>query len=451
MKQLNVLTPIQAGSIQLLQTAQNPIIPGFTTNSTRFENVYVSGKYAYVASNGGSSGTTIGTSLTIYDVSQSPPVALSYLETFSVGWVSGPSYLNASYNILVQNNYAFVASNGSSIFYTIDVKDPTNPTNKAHLTITNSPGSLYSIALSNNYAYLATQNKGLSVVNITDPTIPAQTFQEGGTLNKSVGVCLANGFCYTTNFQTTAPWTIRYLKIWSLANPAVPSLLTTHTLPVGTKPGFINVVGNYAYVSDLNTSSIQIVNISNPLIPVYISSLQASASFNVANNVQIYNDYAYITSGGNATFGGAIDVYDISSPAVPVKITTITQGIPSSVFGASYLYNNILYVADYGTAAAPKTYLRMYSTLHTFSTGLGTQNLFAAGVQLNNIGNSTGKFSIQGSEDNTHWSDIPGTKITLSGSTQLIPKINLSYQYIRTAFTNFGSNGFTATIKTLGD
>lgn len=461
MRELNLVLPIKSSTVGLLGSTPNPTIPGYTANSTRFNgNVVVVGNYAYVAGNGSSSGTTIGTTFTIYDISNPAlPVALSYIPTYSVGWVSGASYLNGSYQVAIQNNYAYIGSSGSSIFYSINITNPNAPFNVGHLTITNSPGSLYGTAVLGNYAYLATQNKGLTVVDITNPVSMVQTFQEGGTTNKSVGVTVANGYAFTTNYQTASPWTVRYLKIWSLANPAVPVLLTTYTLPAGTKPGFVSVVGNYAYVSDLNTSTIQIIDITNPLSPTYLASMQASAKFNVSNNVQIYENFAYVTSGQNATYGGAIDIFDISNKSAPILLQTITQNVPTDVFGTSYLYKNILYVSDYGTGSVLQSYLRVYSTITSFSTTIPAQNLYAMSVQSSGtINTAAGMINIQVSDDEVfspnvlpvNWSTVAFSSLT-ADNTVLLPKTDLSYQYIRLEYNNTGVGDIISTIKALGE
>jgi hypothetical protein len=459
MYEVNIQQTIPQPTISLIGTGPQPQLIGYTHTNAAYQNVLVSGKYAYVMSSSGSSGGTIGLSLVIYDVSNpASPFYVGYLTTSTVPWVSGASYLNGTYSAALKGNYLYVASSGSSYLYIVDVSNPAAPTNVGRLLISSSPGSIYGVAVQNNYAYLATQNKGLTVVDVTNPFSPVQVFQEGGTLNKSVGVYVIGNSCYTTNYQTTSPWTVRYLKTWNITTPTTPSLINTYTLPAGTKPGEVTVQGNYAYVADLNTSKVHIVDITIPTAPNYLSSLTASASFNVANNatfnsLTLSGNYAYLTSGSNSTYGGAIDLFDITNKSSPVKISTTTENVASSVFGASVVYNNLLYVADYGVAASYSASLKIYSTPTVFSNYIPTKDLAYISAQASSsVSGVSGQLVLQGSDDVTNpsnWTDVSGTTTTISSpGAFLIPKTDISYQYVRLAFT--GAGGFNINFKALG-
>jgi len=309
---------------------------------------------------------------------------------------------------------------------------------------------------------MATQAKGLTVANVMNPTLPVQVFQEGGTLNKSVGVAVNGNNAYTTNYQTTAPWTVRYLKSWDITNPNAPVLLQTVTLNNATaKPGEVVIEGDLAFVGDLNNSQVEIYNIANPSNMIYLSTLQATANFNVAedasSNISVNGNYVYVTSGGNATYGGAIDFFDITNPSAPVKITTYFQNEPTSPFGAAVVYNNILYVANYGTPGGFNSTLNTYSTQTFLSNNIDARNLFAVSAQLVSIASgATGTYEIQASDDYVdlgqtpqNWSTIASGSISGSGDI-LIPKTDLSYQNIRLEYTNTGTGGFVANMKALG-
>jgi hypothetical protein len=286
-------------------------------------------------------------------------------------------------------------------------------------------------------------------------------YQEGGTTNKSVGVYISGNYCYTTNYQTTAPWTVRYLKIWDISNPSAPSLLTTYTLPAGTKPASVVVTGNYAYVTDLNTNTIQVVDTTNPLAPNYLASMQASALFNVINdasfnNVSLTGNYCYITSGQNATYGGAIDFYDITNKSSPVKVSTFQESIPSSVFGAGCVYNNLIFVADYGVAPGTASSLKIYSTMTALSNPISCKWLQSASAQISNVGASATGIAILQASDDAHgafnsWSDISSTATTVNGTAIcLVPKFDISYEYLTLAYTSTGTGGFHFSLMGFG-
>lgn len=458
MSQLNYLLTIPNVSIANIGNAGQPQIAGYTHTNGGFENVIVVGDYAYVSCSGGDSTGILGLSLVVYNVSDpTAPFWTGYLTTGSVPWASGAPYANGCYSVAVNNNYLYYASTGSSYLYVIDISDPTNPHNISRLLVANTPGSLYGISYLNNRCYIATQNKGLTVVDVTDPMNPLQVFQEGGTLNKSIGVCVATGYCYTTNYQTTSPWTVRYLKTWSLTAPATPVLLSTYTLPAGSKPYTVTVNGNTAFVADDNTSTIQIVDITNPAAPNYLSSLHASGTFNVSNNVSVVTGidatYAFLASGSNVPSGGVIDFFDISNLSTPVLKSTYRQGVTGSVFGPIYLSNNILYVSDYYTSPAYNCALRTYSTPIYIAPAIPSAILSAVSVQATGLGGSAGTYRLQGSNDTTpeSWNDIPGTAARVHGiGTSLVPNTGVCYQNIRCVYTNTGTSGVSLTLKALG-
>src|SRR5665213_2211840 len=188
MRQLNVNIPIPNTVITQIGAAQQPILSGFTSTNAKFQNVVIQGNYAYVAASGGNSAGVLGLSLVIYNI-QDPthPVLMNYITTGSVSWFSGPSFLNGTYSIAVSGDYCYVFSSGSTRMYIVDISNPSAPFNVSGITLTNSPGSSYSGVYAGGYCYIATQVKGLTVVDVHNPLVPVQTYQEGGTLNRSVG------------------------------------------------------------------------------------------------------------------------------------------------------------------------------------------------------------------------------------------------------------------------
>ncbi len=463
MRQLNYPISIPNASTALVGTGPQPQLVGYTHTNAGYQSVVVQGNYAYVAATGGNSTGVIGLSLVIYDVTNpAAPVYTGYLTTGTVPWVSGPPYYgNGNYIIAVNGNYLYLFSTGSSYLYIVNISNPTAPFNVSRLLITNTPGSLYGGAYQNGYVYIATQNKGLTVVNVSNPLSPTQVFQEGGTLNKSIGVFVSGSTVYTTNYQTTSPWTVRYLKIWNISTPSTPSLIETYTLPAGTKPGEVTVNGNYAYVSDLNTSTVQIVDITNPLAPNYLASMHASNSFNVTNTVAIDGNYAYITSGANATYGGSIDFFDITNKSSPVLVKTIQEGVATSLFTGSTLYNNLLYVADYGVSPSYAASLKIYSTQHAYSSVISAVNQFYTSLQLSVTSSSAaGTLTIQATNDiegsdgvpgtPTNWNDITSVTTVSGAGIYFVPKTDLCYQGIRLSYVNTGVGGIPAELKLLG-
>lgn len=93
-------------------------------------------------------------------------------------------------------------------------------------------------------------------------------------------------------------------------NPTVKSTLTDSRL-AGSEG--IAVVGRYAYVVSNSTDRLNIIDISNPLSPAIVGSLQDSNLMNGAEDIVVNGNYAYVTE----ELGTDFVVIDISNPSDP--------------------------------------------------------------------------------------------------------------------------------------
>lgn len=118
-------------------------------------------------------------------------------------------------------------------------------------------------------------------------------------------------------------------------------------------PFSIFISGQYAYVTDANSSSLEILDISNPTSPVHVGKISDSLMGN-ASTVFVSGKYAYVTSqlGGDNNAGG-LSVIDISNPASPVKVGDFQNGINGVV---NFTEPTSLYVSGkYAYVAVPGT------------------------------------------------------------------------------------------------
>ena len=355
------------------QVGQTPFTVGI---NAKFENIATytgidgNKQYAAVVAGGGVA------TLVIYDITNPAiPIMCSY------------AVLAGAYNVAVAQIsgaiYAFVPSSGGSTLYIRNITNPYSIVATSSILISGSPGSLYDCVYANGYVYIATQNKGLTVVDVGGGlaggtiTAPIQSYQEGGTTNKSAGIAISGSIVYTTNYQTTFPATVRYLKTWELAagggTLAVPFLANTYTIPGGptptsTKPSGVTISqsGTTAFVTDGNQGVVNIIDVTTPTSPNYITYITPSYSLvtntleEVANAVSTNGNYLYVPSGANATNGGCIDLFDISTLSAPIKLRSVYSGVPNAVFGCMALNNGYIFVADYQTTAT-------YSSLDVFT------------------------------------------------------------------------------------
>lgn len=351
----------------LSQTLPNMATPG--TSLMKFLNVVISGTHAYVVG-GGNPGNT----LSIYNIAnQSNPVPEGYIPTASVGWTSGPSYLNGAYNLAVNGSYAYICSSGSSRVYAVNVSNPNAPFNVSGLTVSRSPGSLYGCAYQNGLVYIATQSAGLTVVDFGASsggcggtlTTPVQCYQEGGGV-KSFGVAVSGNNLYTTQYVTSG-FTTRQVKSWTLTGagtPSVPSLVQSLQVTTAGEPLGISLNGNTAYVgvTTSGVNAIDVIDITTPSAMTNVSQITPTYTLSSAMNAVPHGSFLYVPSGANATNGGAIDLYDMTNRASPIKVSTTYVGPAASPFGALAIDGKgYIYAADYGVAPG------YYSTLDVLS------------------------------------------------------------------------------------
>lgn len=94
------------------------------------------------------------------------------------------------------------------------------------------------------------------------------------------------------------------------------------------------------------------------------------------------------------------------------------------------------------------------------TAALPALNLFYCSAQIAATGSAAGTLKFQASNDDpvaanavpVNWSDIPGATVTVSGvGAFLIPKIELSYQYVRLVYINTGTGTISIVFKALGN
>jgi len=256
------------------------------------------------------------------------------------------------------------ASEGAEIYYTLDRRIPTvyeelytSPLNVALGTIVkaiavkagmsnskvtsanylktppclfsscDTPYGAISVALKDNYAYVADGNSGLVVINISNLERPQLT----GSCNTpgfATGVVISGNYAYVSDGNSG-------LQIVNISNPA--SSVITGSLDIDSYAYGIAVSGNYAYLG--GGWRLLVVNISNPENPVIAGSCN-TPDFDYAKKVAVSGNHAYVTNGD---YG--LQVIDISNPANPHIVSTcgiIDNAIDVAVSG-NYAYVTSLY------------------------------------------------------------------------------------------------------------
>ncbi len=178
----------------------SPIPIGFAQSSTDAQCVAYQGNDVFVGCNDG---------MRVYDVSTpSNPTEIGYYNS-SVG------YGYAVYGIEIRGSYAYLANGGLQI---IDISNPSQPVLIGYTQPQFSPA--VNITLNGNYAYIASEEAGLRIIDISSSTNPIEvdSYYLANTGQGFDRVQIKGGYAYIADNSLYYPWTFRILEV---AQPVV--------------------------------------------------------------------------------------------------------------------------------------------------------------------------------------------------------------------------------------
>lgn len=249
-------------------------------SSTLWNNIYdvdVDGNYAYCLFLSG---------LGIIDVSNptSPVWASQY-------YISNDYYYyrqKVPGRVAVSQGYAFVASDTVGLVI-INVQDPQNPTHVCTFL-----DEAWHVFVNGNYAYVSAGSYGLKIIDITDPSSPVIVGNFGST---AYGYLFADGdYLYFSSESQD-------LQIIDVSDPTSPALAGTFDTD-GSSVLFVD--GNRLYTIYNGISILDITDKSNPTL---LSTYAQSGS---VSGLNVSGDYLYAAD----TYG--LMVFDVSNPGNPV-------------------------------------------------------------------------------------------------------------------------------------
>jgi len=229
-------------------------------------------------------------------------------------------------SVAVAGDYAYLADNDDGLRI-YDISDPTNPLSIAH---TNNAPNSRGVAVSGNYVYLASLFDGLRIYDVSDPTNPiniGHTNDGGGAWS----VVVSGDYAYLAD-------TADGLQVFDVSNPADPQLVGGATN--GAPARDVVLSGNYAYVAG-HSAGLFVYDISDPTHPMGIGQTNNGGQ---ALGVAVSGDYLYLANSSDG-----LRVYDVSNPANPENIGHIAAaGIAESVVVA----DGYAYMAEHGDLRA---------------------------------------------------------------------------------------------------
>jgi len=269
---------------------------------------------AVYVDNAGKVGIGTGTPTAELEIGTTIPTKVKSSKPTIVGTRATSEYADGVY---VSGKYAYVAD-GDKGLKVIDISDPTSPTIVGTCDTYWADG----VYVSGKYAYVADGDKGLKVIDISDPTSPTIV----GTRDTSYAeaVYVSGKYAYVADGNAG-------LKVIDISDPGSPTTVGTRNTP-GSAYG-VYVSGKYAYVADYD-KGLKVIDISNPGSPTIVGTRDTYW----ARGVYVSGKYAYV-----ADDSAGLKVIDISDPGSPTTVGTCDTYWAYGV----YVSGKYAYVADY--------------------------------------------------------------------------------------------------------
>jgi hypothetical protein len=211
-----------------------------------------------------------------------------------VGQIDTPGFAQG---VAVEGDYVYIADDESGL-RVVNVSDPAHPVEVGSLPM---PGyaPFWDVAVQGNYAYIvADWQGGLRVVDVSVPETPTEVGYCGAAVN-SRRVAVAANYAYVGGLSNFA-----VVNVSSPVNPFATGFLTA-------KSTGVVVVGGSAYVAG-EWDGLRVVDVSNPYAPTQAGFLDLPG---YAWELDLEGDYAYVA---NADHG--LRVVDVSNPVAPVEV-----------------------------------------------------------------------------------------------------------------------------------
>ncbi len=246
--------------------------------------------------------TVAGNYLYVCDISAN---TLRVYTTASPGTPATPSFVTAvstaggqPNGVAVVGSYLYVASYSASNIERFSLANPAAPVSQG--TTTAGVG-VAGLAALNGYLYAANYgNNTLQTfsIDLSTGAITSVNVQAVGSQPNSVAT--ANGLLYLTNSGNNT------LQTFSLANPAVPA--SQGTIPTGGRPYGFAVKGNYAYISNTTSNTVEVrqLTVSNALGFDSNGALTSLPSTTLGDNLGNHTATTNLNLNGSLLVGGSL-------------------------------------------------------------------------------------------------------------------------------------------------
>ena len=220
-----------------------------------------------------------------------------------------------AWKVFVSGSYAYIADDQEGLKI-LDISNPTNP----QLVSSCDTYRAYGVFVSGSYAYIADTYAGLKIIDISNPSYPELVSSYD------------NGYAYDVFIKDSYAYIVDYnegLDIINISNPTEPNFVSSYDC--GGQIWNVFISGNFAYISQ--TSGLLIIDISNPFVPQFVSYYDTWVTWRVF----VYDNYAFLAEGEHG-----ISILNIIDPTNPYLVGTCDTYRAWDVF----VCEDFSYIAD---------------------------------------------------------------------------------------------------------
>lgn len=257
----------------------------------------------------------------IFDIAtENTPILIS---TTNVGAI-GDDYRA----LVVVNDRVYLGSLTTGEIKTYSILDKSNPSLLSTVTIPS--GGIHSLNVFGGVLFATGYQAGIIVAyDITSDTPVFLSDLALGVVSV-MGSYISGDYLYCCSNSTS----VRFFSV-NIKNPVNLSA-TSVTLPITAQNGRnVCVNGKYAYVVCIASNSVEILDVSNPNSPTFLSSIAVPGPTGNCQWVRSLGKYLIVGAGATA-------IYDATNPSAPIFIQNI-----SAVGTAFDFYGNRIFIADY--------------------------------------------------------------------------------------------------------
>jgi hypothetical protein len=350
------------GSELAILDISNPISPermGYVILPGLVEDISVAGRYAYVYASRHEDHSDHTGQLSVIDISD--PKA-----PFEIGHVRASGRV-----VEIEGNRAYVA-----YWDKLTILDASKPETPIQIEVFNAPAPINAMTMAGHLAYIgwgicyrAACTRGMSVLNVSDPTAPKVVGSSDaisfGSPVVSVGHYIYAGPNMIDVSQPAEPvgagrWTKLegrptsiavtgdrayvandqgVLTMLDVSNPESPVEMGAHRVLPPTNSA-LTVVGDHVYVANGNAGGLHVIDVSNPEAFVQVGQYEAPGK---AADLAVADGYAYL-----ANSDGDHWMVNVSEPARPIQVSSRTSWVQSpSVGGHVAVARGYVYIAHW--------------------------------------------------------------------------------------------------------